>query len=101
MAREEGRSLREYTLPELDALWNRAKEAQRVENEGGGIAELYPHVSGEAARKMYETGDLDAGTVSVSQGVGLIRDVKPVKVIIEEMVAEAERLIGDVPAIGG
>ncbi len=29
MAREEGRSLREYTLPELDALWNRAKEAGR------------------------------------------------------------------------
>lgn len=78
---------------------SRAKEAQRVENEGGGIAELYPHVSGEAARKMYETGDLDAGTVSVSQGVGLIRDIKPVKVIIEEMVAEAERLIGDVPAL--
>ena len=76
---------------------SRAKEAQRIENEGGGIAELYPHVSGEAARKMYETGDLDAGTISVGQGIGLIKDVKPLKVIIEEMVSEAERLVGATP----
>jgi len=76
---------------------SRAKEAQRIENEGGGIAELYPHVAGDAARKMYETGDLDAGTISIGQGVGLIKEVKPLKVIIEEMVAEAERLVGTLP----
>jgi nitronate monooxygenase len=78
---------------------SRAKEAQRIANAGGAIAALYPPVSGEAARKMYETGDLDAGTVSVSQGVGLIRDIKPVKQIVEEMVAEAEGLIGDAPGV--
>lgn len=76
---------------------SRAKEAARVEAEGGGIAELYPHVSGAAARVMYETGDLDSGTVSVSQGVGLIREVKPCKDIIQEMVAEAEALLGTTP----
>ncbi len=77
---------------------SKAKEAQQVEQKGGGIAELYPHVSGEAARKMYETGDLDAGTVSISQGIGLIREIKPLEVILDEMVAEAERLVGTLPA---
>jgi nitronate monooxygenase len=69
-----------------------AKKTAAIEARGGGIAEIYPYVSGEAARKMYETGDLEAGTVSCSQGIGLIRDIKPVGVILHEMAAEAERL---------
>ncbi len=73
-------------------IWmnSKAKEAQQIEQNGGGIAELYPHVSGEAARKMYETGDLDAGTVSCSQGIALAKEIKPVEDIIAEMVADAE-----------
>lgn len=73
-------------------IWmnSRAKEAQRIEQSGGGIAELYPHVSGEAAREMYQTGDLDAGTVSCSQGIALAKEIKPVEDIIAEMVADAE-----------
>ncbi len=73
-------------------IWmnSRAKEAQRIEESGGGIAELYPHVSGQAAREMFETGDLDAGTISCSQGIALAREIKPVEDIIAEMVAEAE-----------
>ncbi|MFH2008280.1 MAG: nitronate monooxygenase [bacterium] len=75
-------------------IWmnSRAKEAQAIEQAGGGIAELYPHVSGEAAREMYETGDLDAGTVSCSQGIGLIREIKPVEEIFAEMMSDAETL---------
>jgi NAD(P)H-dependent flavin oxidoreductase YrpB (nitropropane dioxygenase family) len=75
-------------------IWmnSRAKEAQAIEQAGGGIAELYPHVSGEAAREMYETGDLDAGTVSCSQGIGLVKTIQPVEEIFAEMMAEAETL---------
>jgi nitronate monooxygenase len=77
-------------------IWmnSRAKEAAAVEAAGGGIAELYPHVSGEAARTMYETGDLDAGTVSCSQAIGLIREIKPVKEIVAELIADAEAIGG-------
>ena len=73
-------------------IWmnSRAKEAQQIEKNGGGIAELYPHVSGEAAREMYETGDLDAGTVSCSQGIGLAKKIQPVEDIIAEIVADTE-----------
>ena len=67
-----------------------AKKTAEIEKEGGGLAEIYQYVSGEAALKMYETGDLEAGTVSCSQGIGLIKNVKPVAEVIEEMVAQAK-----------
>jgi NADH:quinone reductase (non-electrogenic) len=69
-----------------------SKQAAAIEARGGGIEELYPHVSGEGARKMYETGDLTAGSVSCSQGIGLIRAIKPVKEVLAEMVAGAEQI---------
>ena len=67
-----------------------AKKVRDLEAEGAGLADIYPYVSGRAAKKMFDTGDIEAGTVSVSQGIGLIREVKPLKDIIAEMVAEAE-----------
>ncbi len=69
-----------------------AKKTAEIEARGGGLDEIYPYVSGEAARRMYETGDLEAGTVSCSQGVGLIHDIKPVREVIADLVAEAEAL---------
>ena len=71
-----------------------AKKVAEIEAKGGGteITEIYPYVSGEAARRMYQTGDLQAGTVSVSQGVGLIRDIKPLRDIFVEMMTDAKRI---------
>ncbi|MCD6498750.1 MAG: nitronate monooxygenase [Deltaproteobacteria bacterium] len=71
-----------------------AKKTAEIEAQGGGIEEIYPLVSGKAARTMYETGDLEVGTVSCSQGVGLIHDVKPVADIIQEMVEQASQAHG-------
>lgn len=67
-----------------------AKKVRELEANGAEFAEIYPYVSGRAAKQMYDTGDISAGTVSVSQGIGLIREVKPLKDIIADMVAEAE-----------
>lgn len=69
-----------------------AKKTAEIEARQGGIAEIYPYVSGEAAKRMYETGDVEAGTISCSQGIGLVREIKPLKVILTEMVAEARRM---------
>jgi nitronate monooxygenase len=71
-----------------------AKKVQEIEAKGGGaeIADIYPYVSGEAARRMYETGDLQAGTVSVSQAVGLVREVKPLRDIFVELMTDAKRI---------
>ncbi|MFA5786661.1 MAG: nitronate monooxygenase [Actinomycetota bacterium] len=69
-----------------------AKKTAEIEARGGSIEEIYPFVSGKAARQMYETGDIEVGTVSCSQGVGLIHDVKPVRAILDEMESEAKRI---------
>ncbi len=69
-----------------------AKKVVGIEARGGGIEELYPYVSGEAAKRMYETGDADAGTVSCSQAVGLIHDIKPLKELLHGMVDDAWRI---------
>ncbi len=66
-----------------------ARKAAEVEARQGGIEELYPLVSGEAARRMYETGDLAAGTISCSQGIGLIKEIKPLREALREMMDDA------------
>ena len=66
-----------------------AQKTAELEKGGGGIAEIYPFVSGEAAMKMFETGDLTAGTVSCSQAVGLADGIKPLKEILAEMMEGA------------
>lgn len=68
-----------------------------IEARQGGIEEFYPLGSGEAARRMYETGDLQAGTVLCSQGIGLIRDIKPVREVLQEMVAQTAAIKACLP----
>jgi nitronate monooxygenase len=66
-----------------------AKKVQELEARGAGLAEIMPLVSGRAAAKMYETGDLQAGTMSCSQAVGLMCKVMPVKDIVAEIMEHA------------
>ena len=66
--------------------------AAEVEKQGGGIAEIYPFVSGDACRQMYEGGDLTVGCMSVGQGIGLSNEVKPVAEVLAEMMEEARRI---------
>jgi enoyl-[acyl-carrier protein] reductase II len=40
-------------------------------------------------------GDVDEGSLLAGQIAGLIKEIKPVKVIIEEIIAEAEAIIAD------
>ncbi len=68
------------------------KRVAELEQKGATIEELYPLVSGKATRHALETGDLTKGSISCSQGVGLIHEIKPVKVVLAEMMAEARRL---------
>lgn len=67
-----------------------ARKTIEIETRGGNTLEdILPYVSGEAARRMYETGDLDAGTVSVSQSIGLVKRVMPMRDIVQEICEEA------------
>ena len=41
---------------------------------------------------MYRNGDVNAGIISCGQGVGLIKKIRPLKEIIEEIVFQADEL---------
>jgi NADH:quinone reductase (non-electrogenic) len=71
-----------------------AKKAAEIESRGGTIEELFPYISGEAARKMFSEGELDAGTISCSQGIGLVHAIKPVKDILQEITEDAAAIHG-------
>ena len=77
-----------------------AKKTLEIEKRGGSLEEILPYVSGEAARKMYQTGDLNAGTISISQGIGIPRKIMPVRDIIEEMIGQAQEIHKRMAKIG-
>jgi NAD(P)H-dependent flavin oxidoreductase YrpB (nitropropane dioxygenase family) len=68
-----------------------AKKIADLEAHGAGLEEIYPYASGEASQKMFTTGDVSAGTVSCSQAVGLVKEIKPLREIIAEVIEDATR----------
>lgn len=69
-----------------------AKKTIELEAKGCKLEDILPYVSGEAARVMYETGDLNTGTISVSQSIGIPKKVMPAREIVAEMVEQAESI---------
>jgi nitronate monooxygenase len=78
-----------------------AKKTIEIEKKGGNTLEdIWPYISGEATRRMYETGDVNAGTISISQSIGLVKKVMPAREIVQEMMAEAEEIHGRMGKLG-
>jgi nitronate monooxygenase len=82
-------------------VWNNAaaEVCTELEKAGASLEELIRAASGEKARLMYRTGDLECGIMSCGQGVGLVHDVPTVAELFDRMMAQAEetvrRLSGD------
>ncbi|WFD32637.1 hypothetical protein MSPP1_003686 [Malassezia sp. CBS 17886] len=69
-----------------------AEEVIQRENQGADLSEILPLVSGQRGRKVYETGDPNAGVWTAGQTLGLIHDIPTCK----ELVARIEREAIDV-----
>jgi nitronate monooxygenase len=70
------------------ALWT-----QEMEAKGSSLEELMPVISGDRAREMYFGGDPDRGLMALGQGIGLVKEVKPVREIVREVLEEAKAVI--------
>ena len=66
-----------------------ARECLKLEEEGAGLAELMPVISGARGRKAASEGDLDGGMFPVGPAVGLVEDIPTVEQLITRMVEEA------------
>jgi enoyl-[acyl-carrier protein] reductase II len=63
-----------------------------LEKAGASKEELDLFGRGRMYRGLIE-GDIDEGSLLSGQIAGMIKEIKPVRIIIEEIVAEAEALI--------
>jgi nitronate monooxygenase len=66
-----------------------------IEAEGGQFEDVRELVAGARGRKVYETGDLDAGVWSAGMVQGLIADVPTVAELIDRILGEADAIIGE------
>ena len=69
-----------------------AKKCLELENAQADVAEILKVVSGENAKRMYDTGDVDAGILPCGQGVGLVHDIPTIKELFDRIVKEATDL---------
>lgn len=51
--------------------------------------EILAIVAGAETKRLLEVGDLDCGVISCGQGIGIVREIKPVAEVITGMVQEA------------
>ncbi len=77
-------------------VWNNAaaNRCAELEDACAGFEEIYPVVSGDNAKKMYDQGELGAGIVACGQGIGMVKDIPTVKELLDRMMAEAEEAVG-------
>ena len=69
-----------------------AKKCLELENAQADVAEILKVVAGENAKRMYDTGDVDAGILPCGQGVGLVHDIPTIKELFERIVKDASDL---------
>jgi nitronate monooxygenase len=69
-----------------------AKKCVELEDAREDVAEILKVVSGENAKRLYDTGDMDAGILPCGQGVGLVHDVPTIKELFDRIVQEASDL---------
>ncbi len=69
-----------------------ARQFAAMEKDGLSAAELEEFGAGRLRQGVVD-GDLEGGSLMAGQIAGLIRDIKPARAIIEEIMAEAEALI--------
>lgn len=76
---------------------NRATErVLEMEARGASLMELLTVVGGQVGRETYAKGDPDGVPVACSMGACLIREIKPIAEVVEEIVAGAHAILARV-----
>ena len=77
-----------------------AEQIIEMENQGAGLEQLAPLISGEEGKKLFETGLMNQGLWSAGQSLGLVRDIPTVKELIESIMKEAKEVVSQIGARG-
>ncbi|OUM90743.1 MAG: nitronate monooxygenase [Bacillus thermozeamaize] len=79
--------------PSRVALNEVSRKVMELEQEGKGLEELLPYITGQRSKAVYFDGDIDGGVWSCGQSVGLIQDVPTAKELMERIIKEAEETV--------
>jgi nitronate monooxygenase len=72
-----------------------AEKVVEIEKAGGDFGQVHELVSGKNQDIAWSTGDIDAGMVTVGMCGGLIDDIPTCAELVENIVTDAERIIGE------
>lgn len=71
-----------------------------LEENGAGLDEIMPYISGESYQKLIKEGDLDSGVIALGQSIGLVNEVKTVDEIFKEIINEYNEQLNVLYAAG-
>lgn len=70
-----------------------AEECVRVESSGASLEEIINVVAGGKGKQAYMSGDAETAPLACGQSVGLVKEIKTVKQVIDDIIAEADSLL--------
>jgi len=73
-----------------------AEQVVEMESRGASLEELLTVISGERGGNALMTGDVDGGTLTCGQGIGLIQSVPTVAEVIDGIVTGVEALLKEI-----
>jgi nitronate monooxygenase len=76
-----------------------AERILSLEQNGASLDELMALISGERGKRALNEGDLEGALISCGQGVGLIREIRSVKEVIDEIIQGAQSVLGRLDAM--
>jgi len=70
-----------------------AETCVKMETSGAAFEEVLAVMSGGKGKHAYQTGNADSAPIACGQSVGLVKEVKSAKQIIDDIIAEADALV--------
>lgn len=70
-----------------------AKLTLEMEARGTTLKELMTVIAGRISKQCYQNGNVDGGLFALGPAMGLVHDIKPVQVLMDDIVTEAESVI--------
>ena len=65
------------------------EQVDQIEREGGDFSALFPLISGQRAKEVWRTGDVDQAMLTIGQSVGLVHDIPTVAELVTRIMDEA------------
>ncbi len=78
-----------------------AKTVCEIEARGTTLEEILTYAAGKFGKEAYNSGDVDMGIISVSEGIGVIDDIKTISQIMTDIISEAEASLARINKIMG